>query len=164
VKAVLWVLLLLAAVVIEAELIAWFRPLQRWLIRRAAAPLPKQQRDRYIEEWYRELEELPEGPLTRLSWVLFLVLRRGSLVRAVGPSSTASRSTSLRERPAARVAVLALATGLATATGVVVEAAVIGGVKPPSVAVAAALALALTASTIALTLAAIAVIISRRRA
>jgi hypothetical protein len=84
VKALVWVLVLLLSVVIEAELIAWSRPLQRWLLRRAAAPLPKEQRTRYIEEWYRELEELPNGPVTRLSWVLFLVLRRGSLARAVG--------------------------------------------------------------------------------
>jgi hypothetical protein len=85
-KALVWVLLVLTAVVIEAELIAWCRPLQRWLIRKAAAPLPKQERDRYIEEWYRELEELPNGPVTRLSWVLFLLIRRRSLARAVAVS------------------------------------------------------------------------------
>jgi hypothetical protein len=45
VKSLVWVLLVLASVIIEAELIAWCRPLQRWLIRRAAAPLPMQHRD-----------------------------------------------------------------------------------------------------------------------
>jgi hypothetical protein len=87
-KVLLWVLPVLATVIIEAELIAWCRPLQRALIRRAAAPLPRQHRERYIEEWYRELEELPDGPVTRLSWVLLLLLRRGSLARTLGVSRT----------------------------------------------------------------------------
>jgi hypothetical protein len=84
VKALLWVLVLLLAVFIEAEVIAWCRPIQRWLIRRVAAPLPRQHRDRYIEEWYRELEEIPNGPVTRLVWILSLLLRRRSVARALG--------------------------------------------------------------------------------
>jgi len=90
VKSVLiWVLLLLASVIVEAELIAWCRPLQRWLIRRAAAPLPGQHRDRYTREWNAELENLPDGPVTRLSWALVsLVLRRASLARALGVPRT----------------------------------------------------------------------------
>jgi hypothetical protein len=47
----------------------------------AAAPLPKQHRERYIEEWYRELEEKPDGPVTRLIFGLPLLLRRASLAR-----------------------------------------------------------------------------------
>ena len=39
-KALVWLLLAIAAAIVEAELIAWCPPLQRWLIRRAAAPLP----------------------------------------------------------------------------------------------------------------------------
>jgi hypothetical protein len=93
-KALVWLLLAIAAAIVEAELIAWCPPLQRWLIRRAAAPLPQPQRDRYTEEWFRELEEQPDGPLTRLTWVLSLLLRRRSLVRAIGPSPTVDRSTS----------------------------------------------------------------------
>jgi hypothetical protein len=69
VKSLVWVLLVLASVIIEAELIAWCRLLQRWLIRRAAAPLPMQHRDRYTREWYAELENIPDGPATQLSWV-----------------------------------------------------------------------------------------------
>jgi hypothetical protein len=83
-RAVGWVLLVVLAALIEAELIAWCRPLQRWLIRRAAAALPREHRPRYIEEWYRELDELPNGPVTRLCWILHLVLRRGSLARSLG--------------------------------------------------------------------------------
>ena len=83
-KALLWVLVLLLAVFIEAEVIAWCRPIQRWLIRRVAAPLPRQHRDRYIEEWYRELEEIPNGPVTRLVWILSLLVRRRSVARALG--------------------------------------------------------------------------------
>jgi lipopolysaccharide/colanic/teichoic acid biosynthesis glycosyltransferase len=86
VKVLVWVLLVLASVIIEAELIAWCRPLQRWLIRRAAAPLPRHHRDRYTREWCAELETIPDGPVTRLSWVLSLVLRRASLARALGVS------------------------------------------------------------------------------
>jgi lipopolysaccharide/colanic/teichoic acid biosynthesis glycosyltransferase len=85
-RVIVWVALTLLAVLIEAELIAWCRPLQLALIRRAAAPLPKPYSDRYREEWYREFEELPDGPLTRLCWVLHLVLRRGSVARALGAS------------------------------------------------------------------------------
>jgi hypothetical protein len=92
----MWVLPVLAIIIIEAELIAWCRPLQRALIRRAAAPLPRQHRERYIEEWYRELEELPDGPVTRLSWVLFLLLRRGSVARAVSVSPSVAGSTGVR--------------------------------------------------------------------
>jgi hypothetical protein len=84
VRAMVWVLLVVVGAVIEAELIAWCRPLQRWLIRRAAAPLPREHRARYIEEWYRELDEVPDGPVTRLWWVLHLVLRRCSLARSLG--------------------------------------------------------------------------------
>jgi lipopolysaccharide/colanic/teichoic acid biosynthesis glycosyltransferase len=86
VNVLVWVLVVLASVIIEAELIAWCRPLQRALIKRAAAPLPRQHRERYIEEWYRELDEIPDGPVTRLCWVLLLLLRRGSLARALGAS------------------------------------------------------------------------------
>jgi hypothetical protein len=93
VSVLVWVLLVLAALLIEAEVIAWCRPLQRALVRRAAAPLPRQHRERYIEEWYRELEELPDGPVTRLSWVLLLLLRRGSLARALTVSRSVAGST-----------------------------------------------------------------------
>jgi lipopolysaccharide/colanic/teichoic acid biosynthesis glycosyltransferase len=54
------------------------------LIRRAAAVLPKEHAQRHIEEWYRELEEIPDGPITRLLWVALLVVQRGSLARALG--------------------------------------------------------------------------------
>jgi lipopolysaccharide/colanic/teichoic acid biosynthesis glycosyltransferase len=85
-KVLVWVLLVLASTIIEAEVIAWCRPLQRALIRRAAAPLPKPDRERYIEEWHRELEEKPDAPVTRLIFVLSLLLRRASLARALGVS------------------------------------------------------------------------------
>jgi lipopolysaccharide/colanic/teichoic acid biosynthesis glycosyltransferase len=83
-KVFVWVGLVLLGVIIEAELIAWCRPLQRWLIRRVAAPLPEPDRDRCTEEWYRELEELPDAPITRLVWILPLLFRRASIARAHG--------------------------------------------------------------------------------
>lgn len=85
---VVWLVLALVAGALGAEVVAWCRPLQRALIRRAAAVLPKEDAERYVEEWYRELEELPDGPVTRLLWVTFLVLRRASLARALGVPRT----------------------------------------------------------------------------
>ena len=87
-KVLVWVALVVLTVVIEAELVAWSRPLQRALIRRAAAALPKPYSDRYREEWFRELEEVTGGPLTRLCWVVRLVLGRASLARELGVPRT----------------------------------------------------------------------------
>jgi lipopolysaccharide/colanic/teichoic acid biosynthesis glycosyltransferase len=56
------------------------------MIKRAASPLPQPYSDRYREEWLRELQELPDGPVTRLIWVLPLVIRRASLARELGVS------------------------------------------------------------------------------
>jgi hypothetical protein len=96
VKALVWVLVLLLAVLIEAEVIAWCHPVQRWLIRRVAASLPRQHRDRYTEEWYRECEEIPNGPVTRLLWILSLLFRRRSVARALRqPRTLAFRRSSL---------------------------------------------------------------------
>jgi lipopolysaccharide/colanic/teichoic acid biosynthesis glycosyltransferase len=89
VKAFLLALLLaLLGAVIEAELKAWSPQLGRWLIRRAAAPLPQPHHDRYLEEWSRELDEVPDGPLTRLCVALRLVLGRASLARELGVPQT----------------------------------------------------------------------------
>lgn len=86
VSVMVWVLLTLLSGLLGAELVAWSAPLQRALIRRAAAVLPKEHASRYIEEWYAELEELPDGPATRLLWVMSLVFRRGALARELGVS------------------------------------------------------------------------------
>lgn len=60
--AFVWVMLTLLGAVLGAELVAWCGPLQRALIRQAAAVLPKEQADRYIEEWYCELRARAVGP------------------------------------------------------------------------------------------------------
>lgn len=88
-SVVIWVVLALVSGLVGAEIVGWCAPLQRALIRRAAAVLPSQERARYVEEWYAELEALPQAPITRLLWVLSLVLKRGALARALGvPRST----------------------------------------------------------------------------
>ena len=57
-----WVLLaVLATLAIMAALVAWSRPIQRALIRLAAARVAKPHSDRVREEWYRELQEMPTG-------------------------------------------------------------------------------------------------------
>jgi lipopolysaccharide/colanic/teichoic acid biosynthesis glycosyltransferase len=111
VKALVWVLVLLLGIVVEAELIAWCHPLQKWLIRRVAAPLPRQHRDRYIEEWYRELEEIPDGPVTRVLWILSLLLRRGSVARALGVPRTVVGFTGVLKR---LIDIVVAAVGLVT--------------------------------------------------
>jgi lipopolysaccharide/colanic/teichoic acid biosynthesis glycosyltransferase len=87
-KVLVWIALVVLTVVIEAELVAWSGPLQRALIRRAAAALPKPYSDRYREEWFRELEEVAGGPLTRLGWAVRLVLGRAAMARELGAPRT----------------------------------------------------------------------------
>jgi hypothetical protein len=72
----------LASVVVVAALIGWCRPVQRALIRRAAAAFPPSESRRFMEEWWGELEYLPNGAV-RFSWLLSLVLRRASMARAL---------------------------------------------------------------------------------
>jgi len=79
-----WVVLALVSALIGAELQAWSGPLHRWMVRRAAAGIPGDLRQRYIEEWLSELETLPHAPATRLFWASSLFLRRGQMRRAVG--------------------------------------------------------------------------------
>lgn len=106
---IVWFVLALLAGVLGAEAVAWCRPLQRLLLRRAASVLPRAHAERYLEEWYRELEELPDGPLTRLAWVVFLVLRRGSLARSLGvPRSVVGLTGGLKRSMDVSLALLAL--------------------------------------------------------
>lgn len=79
-----WVVLALVSALIGAELQAWSGPLHRWMVRRAAAAIPGDLRERYVEEWLSELETLPQAPATRLFWASSLFLRRGQMRRAVG--------------------------------------------------------------------------------
>ena len=83
-KVLVWVLLALASAVLGAELVAWSGPLQRWVLRSAARALPPFVRERYYEEWLAELQEVPDGPVTRALWVFSLYARRRSLARALG--------------------------------------------------------------------------------
>lgn len=94
---VVWIALTLISALLSAELVAWSTPLQRALIRKAAAVLPREHARRYTEEWYGELEELPDGPATRLLWVTSLVFRRGALARELGvPRSVVGFSGALK--------------------------------------------------------------------
>lgn len=79
-----WVVLALVSALIGAELQAWSGPLHRWMVRRAAAAIPGDLRERYAEEWLCELETIPQAPATRLFWASSLFLRRGQMRRAVG--------------------------------------------------------------------------------
>ncbi|NIK54660.1 helix-turn-helix transcriptional regulator [Kribbella shirazensis] len=67
---VLWALAALAAGVITEEFLGWITPACRFIIRLGARQLPDDSRDRYVEEWYAELLELPQGALTRLVWTV----------------------------------------------------------------------------------------------
>lgn len=86
-----WVALAVLAAMLGAEAIAWCRPVHRWMLRRAAAVLPVDQRDRYLEEWLAELQEVPDGPVTRSLWALRILLSRHAIAQAVGaPKVTSS--------------------------------------------------------------------------
>lgn len=87
--------------------------------------LPKEHAERYVEEWYRELEELPDGPITRLLWVTALVLRRASLARVLGVPRT----------------VVGFTGGLKRAMDISLAATSIVVVAPVLVAIAAAIKL-----------------------
>ena len=78
-----WIVLAILSAVLGAEFVAWSRPAQRWLLRLAASPLPREHADRYYEEWLGQLDEIPDGPVTRLLWCLSLVLRRREMVAAL---------------------------------------------------------------------------------
>lgn len=83
-SVVWWLALAVVSGIVSAEAVAWCAPLQRALLRRAAAALPQRHRARYQEEWYAELDALPKGPVTRLVFALSLVLQRRTLARSLG--------------------------------------------------------------------------------
>ncbi len=89
----IWILLALVSGALGAESVAWSRQIQTWLLERAAAVLPSDERDRYLEEWLAELREVPDGPVTRVVWVLSIYSKRHALARALGEreQSAASR-------------------------------------------------------------------------
>jgi hypothetical protein len=89
VSAFAWIVLAVIAALLGAEVIAWCPPLQRLLLRRAAAALPEAHRERYLEEWTAELNELPNGPITRLLFATSLLLRRGGVARELSATAPA---------------------------------------------------------------------------
>lgn len=55
---------------IEAETVGYADWLPGWLLHRAAKKLPDGERDRWLEEWLADLNQLPKAPITRLGWAL----------------------------------------------------------------------------------------------
>jgi hypothetical protein len=78
-----WFLAIAGSALVAAEVIEWCGPAQRALVRRAAARLPIEYRDRYIEEWKAELAESPGGPLTRFLFTVTLLVRSRRLESAL---------------------------------------------------------------------------------
>ena len=120
--AIVWIGLVILAAVIRAEFVAWSKPAQRWLLRRAAAPQGRHA-DRYYEEWLAELEEIPDGPATRSFWTLRLFLKRWELASALGvprPSRTASAFKRLRDIVVAGL-LLTLLAPLLAAIGIAIR-------------------------------------------
>ena len=85
--AATWVGLLLLSILIEAEVIAWLPSAQRAVLRLAAHRLDPEDRERYSEEWTAELEVLPAGPVTRLVFVLSLLIRAHKMRRPIAAPS-----------------------------------------------------------------------------
>lgn len=113
--ALIWVALTLLGAVLGAELVAWSAPVHRFLLRWAARALPAEFRPRYVEEWQGELAAMPDGPLTRLAWVLSLVVRRQGLARALGgePAGAAFGAKRIFDVAVSSLALVALAPLLA---------------------------------------------------
>jgi hypothetical protein len=64
----IWILSVVAAAlsrVLSDECKAWMPSLAKWLIRRAVAWLPEDQRERYAEEWLSHINEIP-GDISKI--------------------------------------------------------------------------------------------------
>jgi len=53
---------------IEAETVGYADWLPGWLLHRAAKKLPDGERDRWLEEWLADLNQLPKAPCWRGLW------------------------------------------------------------------------------------------------
>lgn len=95
-RSLTWAMLALLSAAIGAEFAAWGGPGQRALLRRAAAVLPPEHRDRYLEEWTAELNEMPNGPITRSLWASSILLRRTKIAKALGAPAGVSLPFSLK--------------------------------------------------------------------
>lgn len=85
-SVVIWILLAAGSAVVDAEVVAWSGRGQLLLLSWSARKLPAEQRDRYREEWRAELEQVPDGPVTRAVWVLSIASRSGKLAKTLrGP-------------------------------------------------------------------------------
>jgi hypothetical protein len=67
-NALLWVLGVLGAALLSAEVLGWITPACLFLLRKGAQHLPDDWQSRYTEEWQAELLALPEGGFTRIVW------------------------------------------------------------------------------------------------
>jgi len=71
---------------IEAETVGYADWLPGWLLHRAAKKLPDGERDRWLEEWLADLNQLPKAPITRLGWALMSSWKSFALARAIRPT------------------------------------------------------------------------------
>lgn len=83
-NAIVWLALAAAAGLVGAEAVEWCKPLQRWLIARVVAVQPSERRARYREELLSELENIPNGPLTRTFYLVPLLVKRRRLASEIG--------------------------------------------------------------------------------
>jgi hypothetical protein len=96
VKILLMAILLALLQYLIGEVLAGFDVVARWLIRRTAARMPVEHRERYRDEWLAEAIAIPGAGL----WRLLFALRLRSTMRVVRRELTG-------EHPSSRVAALA---------------------------------------------------------
>lgn len=107
---VLWVALAAVSGVIGAEVVEWCKPLQRWIVGQIAIVHPAAGRKRYRRELLAELEGIPNGPITRVAYLLPLLARRRALARnAAGAATPSALPDLLRAMGAALLLISALA-------------------------------------------------------
>lgn len=90
-----WLLGTVGGAIVSAEVSSWFGPAQRAMIRLVGTTMPPRLRERYVEEWQAELENMPRGPVTRLAYTGSLLVRAWRITREVPTKSDDSQAAEL---------------------------------------------------------------------